>query len=112
MPQIGHVPGLSRTICGCMGQVYWVCSVADEGSIGSSAMPHFGQAPGFADEHLGMHGTGVLGRGWGRGGDGYRRSSLRAVVFAWVRFELCPATLGTEVPGAARMLNGRSGFFR
>ena len=25
MPQIGQLPGASRTICGCIGQVYWAC---------------------------------------------------------------------------------------
>ena len=47
MPQIGQAPGWSRTICGCMGQVYSVCSDGEEGWVGSSAIPHFGQAPGF-----------------------------------------------------------------
>jgi hypothetical protein len=49
MPQMGHVPGPSRTICGCMGQVYSVRSVAVGGSVASSAIPHLGQAPGFPE---------------------------------------------------------------
>ena len=56
MPQIGQAPGPSRTICGCMGQVYSVCSVADEGWVGSSAMPHLGQAPGFPESTSGCMG--------------------------------------------------------
>jgi len=56
MPQMGHVPGPSRTICGCMGQVYWVRSVAVEGRVASSAIPHFGQAPGFAESTSGCMG--------------------------------------------------------
>ena len=45
MPQIGHAPGPSRTISGCMGRSTASWSRAG-GSSGSSAMPHFGQAPG------------------------------------------------------------------
>ena len=45
MPQIGHAPGASRTISGCMGQVH--CVFAGRAGIsGSSAMPHLGHAPG------------------------------------------------------------------
>ena len=44
MPQMGHEPGASRTISGCMGQVH--CVLVAMGSSGSSAMPHFGHAPG------------------------------------------------------------------
>ena len=47
MPQIGHEPGSSRTISGCIGQTYSV-RVAGAASVsGSRAMPHFGQAPGL-----------------------------------------------------------------
>ena len=46
MPQMGQDPGWSRTISGCMGQVYWV-SVAATGISGSRAMPQEGHAPGF-----------------------------------------------------------------
>ena len=44
MPQIGHAPGASRTISGCIGQIHsvFVWSSID---TGSSAIPHFGQAP-------------------------------------------------------------------
>ena len=45
MPQMGHAPGASRTISGCIGQVHSVF-VTGATSIGSSAMPHFGQGPG------------------------------------------------------------------
>ena len=45
MPQIGHEPGSSRTISGCIGQVHSVL-VTGEKSTGSSAIPHFGHAPG------------------------------------------------------------------
>src|SRR5580704_16876996 len=46
MPQMGHDPGASRTISGCMGQVYWV-RVAATGISGSRAMPQDGHGPGF-----------------------------------------------------------------
>jgi hypothetical protein len=31
MPQIGHAPGASRTISGCIGQVYSIASLASGG---------------------------------------------------------------------------------
>ena len=46
MPQIGHVPGPGRTICGCIGQVYST-RVEGTGVSGSSAIPHFGHGPGL-----------------------------------------------------------------
>src|SRR5467141_856985 len=46
MPQIGHEPGLSRTIWGCMGHVYSVFVTDGAATTGSSAMPHFGQSAG------------------------------------------------------------------
>src|ERR1039457_6893175 len=46
MPQIGHEPGASRTICGCIGQVYSVRMTGAVTVAGSSAMPHFGQLHG------------------------------------------------------------------
>src|ERR1019366_8881171 len=46
MPQIGHEPGASRTICGCIGQVYSVRLAGSATVTGSSAMPHLGQLPG------------------------------------------------------------------
>jgi len=46
MPQIGQEPGASRTICGCIGQVYSVRLTGAVTVAGSSAMPHFGQLPG------------------------------------------------------------------
>ena len=41
----GNSPAL-RTISGCMGQVYSVRVTGAARVTGSSAMPHFGQAPG------------------------------------------------------------------
>src|SRR3954454_9120256 len=35
MPQIGHAPGLSRTISGCIGQVYCALTGAGAGSLPS-----------------------------------------------------------------------------
>jgi len=46
MPQIGHGPGSSRTICGCMGQVYSIFVAGSAARTGSSAIPHLGQSPG------------------------------------------------------------------
>ena len=46
IPQIGQDPGASRTICGCMGQVYSVFVTGSAATTGSSAIPHFGQSPG------------------------------------------------------------------
>ena len=57
IPQIGHAPGPSRTISGCIGQVHWVL-VAAAGSSGSNAIPHLGQVP-VATAHVGVHGTHV-----------------------------------------------------
>jgi hypothetical protein len=45
MPQIGQLPGASRTICGCMGHVHCV-GLGAAGIASSSAMPHFEQLPG------------------------------------------------------------------
>src|SRR6185312_16375538 len=46
MPQMGQLPGWSRTIPGCQTQVYSVL-VNAAGNSGSSAMPQLGHAPGF-----------------------------------------------------------------
>src|SRR6266566_6641555 len=46
IPQIGHDPGSSRTISGCMGHVYSVFVAGGAPTTGSSAIPHFGQSPG------------------------------------------------------------------
>ena len=48
MPQIGQVPGASRTIWGCIGQTHSTLLTA-AGAFLSSAMPHFGQAPARSD---------------------------------------------------------------
>ncbi len=56
MPHFGQLPGSSRTISGCIGQVYCTL-VAATGCAGSSAMPHFGQAAGTSDStpgHIGQ----------------------------------------------------------
>ncbi len=46
MPQIGQPPGWSRTISGCIGQVYSTLVAGTAGIPGSRAMPHSGQLPG------------------------------------------------------------------
>ena len=46
MPQIGQFPGASRTICGCMGQVYFLRLTGRATTFGSSAIPHLGHVPG------------------------------------------------------------------
>jgi hypothetical protein len=56
MPQIGHEPGSSRTISGCIGQTYSVLTDGTEGAAGSKAMPHFGQAPGLLSRTSGSIG--------------------------------------------------------
>src|ERR1051325_44960 len=48
IPQIGQKPGASRTICGCMGQVYSIFSFGALTVTGSSVIPHFGQEPGLS----------------------------------------------------------------
>ncbi|GBF31786.1 hypothetical protein MnTg04_01753 [bacterium MnTg04] len=47
MPQSGQSPGLSRTISGCMGQVY--CRAGAATKTRSSAIPHLGQSPAWSD---------------------------------------------------------------
>ncbi len=47
IPQMGQLPGWSRTISGCMGQVYSVL-VSATGVSGSSAIPQLGHGPGFS----------------------------------------------------------------
>ena len=46
IPQIGHEPGSSRTISGCIGQVHSVRAAGAGGVTGSSPIPHVGQLPG------------------------------------------------------------------
>jgi hypothetical protein len=46
MPQMGQLPGRSRTTWGCMGQVYSTFVAGAAGVSGSRAMPHLGQLPG------------------------------------------------------------------
>lgn len=54
--QRGQAPGESRTICGCMGQVYSVRSAGAATCFGSRAMPHFGQAAGLVEKTSGSIG--------------------------------------------------------
>ena len=46
IPQMGHAPGASRTICGCIGQVHCARTGAGTGVSGSRAIPHVGHDPG------------------------------------------------------------------
>src|SRR4051812_5826024 len=55
MPHIGHEPGASRTISGCIGHVQVVFAGVG-GMSGSSAMPHFGQAAGLSETTSGSIG--------------------------------------------------------
>ncbi len=86
MPQMGQAPGPSRTICGCMGQVYSVRSFECDGLGCFQRHAALRARPGLGGEHLRMHRAGVLsGRcGLGRRPDRhqgrYRRNSLRAVI--------------------------------
>ncbi len=66
MPQIGQVPGPSRTISGCIGQTHSVAGSA--GVTGSSAIPHLGQVPGPDRTTSGCIGQVKLAAGPGAGG--------------------------------------------
>jgi hypothetical protein len=46
IPQIGQLPGSSRTTSGCIGQTYSVLVVGSSIVSGSNAMPQTGQMPG------------------------------------------------------------------
>ena len=48
IPQIGHEPGATRTISGCIGHTHSVLLAAGAGATGSSVIPHFGHVPGPA----------------------------------------------------------------
>ena len=61
MPQIGHAPGASRTISGCIGHVYSTRVAGGVASAGSSAMPHFGHGPGWSCSTSGSIGQTYLG---------------------------------------------------
>src|SRR5678815_4471547 len=56
IPQIGQLPGASRMISGCMGQVYSIFCLGGTTDSGSSSMPHLGHAPG-----LGCRTSGCIG---------------------------------------------------
>src|SRR5579871_393407 len=55
IPQIGQCPGPSRTISGCIGQVYSL-SVAASGISRSNAIPQLGQGFGFVSRTSGHMG--------------------------------------------------------
>ncbi len=48
IPHFGQLPGSSRIISGCIGQVYWVADTCCCGDTGSNDIPHFGQLPGLS----------------------------------------------------------------
>ncbi len=99
MPQIGQAPGRSRTICGCMGQVY---SMRSDGWC--SGHTHL-------DSPVWESTSGCMGRCIAERG----RSLIVERVgrrIGWISLELCPAALRTEVPGAACVLNRCRGLFR
>ena len=107
MPQMGQAPGPSRTIWGCMGQVYSVRSLRATGSVASSAMPHLGQTPGFAESTSGCMGQVYWVDAVVLGADPIetRGARLRAVVFGRISLEFGPAALGTEIPGVSCVLD-------
>ncbi len=74
MPQMGHEPGPSRTISGCMGQVHSVFAGAS-GSSGSSAMPHFGHAPGWS-----CRTSGSIGQTYADAGTLFARAAAAAEI--------------------------------
>ena len=71
IPQIGHVPGESRTICGCMGHTHCV-RAGGAWTAGSRSIPHCGQLPGVDCRtsgcigHVYAPGEGGVS-GWARG---------------------------------------------
>src|SRR5579863_10529523 len=56
IPHFGHEPALSRTISGCIGQVYSTRVSGAVRSSGSSAMPHLGQGPALLSRTSGSIG--------------------------------------------------------
>ena len=46
IPQMGQLPGTSRTTSGCIGQTHSVRVAGGCGLVGSRPIPHFGQVPG------------------------------------------------------------------
>jgi len=56
IPQMGHDPGASRTISGCIGHVHSVRVSAAVGVTSSSAIPHLGHEPGRSDRTSGCMG--------------------------------------------------------
>ena len=69
MPQIGHDPGVSEMISGCIGQTYSV--FAPVTGCCSRAIPHLGQGPGLSEMTSGSIGQKYFdklccaGRAWG-----------------------------------------------
>jgi hypothetical protein len=87
MPQIGHDPGVSRTICGCIGQVHSVRG--PDAKTGSSAMPHFGQFPGPR-----WRTSGCIGRVY------VRSSAVMPLPSRWLRARAsCPHTSDAGTSG-------------
>ena len=108
MPQMGHAPGPSRTISGCIGQVHCVF-VGATGSSGSSAMPHFGTCAGVVLPDLGIHRADVRRRGHalcqGSRGCRNRRRRQRRQEFFRFSFEFFSASLAAEIVCFARVGN-------
>ena len=101
MPQMGHAPGTSRTISGCIGHVHSTLVIGAT-STGSSAIPHFGHAPGPFWRTSGSIGTCVLAlhvRRCRRCCAALRRETLQASR------GIGPATLAAEVVRAALVVD-------
>ena len=111
----GRLPGAVRTISGCIGQTHSVRVGGASTVTGSSAMPHFGQAPGPDWRTSGCHRArevaGAPGP-WGRRGVS---PPVRASGQVPIRVgaEALEAAGGTEPVGAAAMdvrARGRPGI--
>ena len=80
------------------------------GSIGFKRHTAFRASPWLCREHLRMHGAGVLRRwrgSWGQEPMDTKGAACEPSYFPGSIFELCPATLGTEVPGAVCVVERR-----
>src|ERR1700722_17433154 len=75
IPQMGQEPGASRTISGCMGQVYSGREAGASMVAGSSAMPHLGQLPGPA-----LCTSGCMGQVWSALDCGFAVSWIKGVA--------------------------------
>src|SRR6185295_13063927 len=56
MPQIGQLPGASRMISGCIGQVYSTFCFGGATVSDSNAIPHLGQEPVLSERTSGCIG--------------------------------------------------------